>query len=104
MKKLLIAMITLAISSCQVMPVNANTRTEVNIKDNRVTVKQNGVTKNYGSINRIKNNYKGDVEVYTNRSGNNPAITVDKDGDISTKEDRNANDTLCTYGCEVNIK
>lgn len=76
--------------------------TKVTIQDNRVRVQENGVTKEYGTVRDTKTTSSG-VEVYTNRNFNGPAVTLNKNGSITTKETNSSRTKECTYGCVLII-
>lgn len=98
MKKLLIPLITLALLSCQ--PVYS-AASEVTIQNNRIKVKENGVTKDYGTIRKVDKNYKGDVKVYTNKNYNKPAVTIKRNGSTRTQEFSNSSVRECDRTCQV---
>lgn len=98
MKKLLIAMITLSLFSCHAVPSYA--KSELTIKDNRVKVKEDGVIKDYGTIKRVKGKYNGDVEIYTNKNYNKPAVTMKRDGSTRTQEFSNSSVKKCDLTCQ----
>lgn len=67
---------------------------EVTIKDNgRVSIRENGVKKELGTLRQVKTTSKG-TEIYTNKKYNGPALVVDK----YTKEIHSYSHT-CKYGC-----
>lgn len=98
MKKLIIPLIALAILATA--PVLA-AQSEVTIKNNRIKVKENGVTRDYGTVRKVDKNYKGDIKVYTNKNYNKPAVTIRRNGSTRTQEFSNSSVRECDRTCQV---
>lgn len=98
MKKLAIAL--LAFGLLATLPVLAAS-SEVTIKNNRVKVKENGVTRDYGTIRRVKAGPSGETQVYTNKNYNKPALTIKRNGSTRTQEFSNSPVRECDRTCQV---
>jgi hypothetical protein len=103
MKKLMITLLAVAISSCApLVPAKAANDMTVKIdKNNRVTVKEHGITKDYGSVRKVEKSYDGKTKIYTNRNFNSAAIEVDRSNNIRTQERNISKSSSCSYSCAL---
>lgn len=93
MKKVLLALIFATIS------VHASTKVE--LKNNKVTVQENGIRKDYGSVRRVENVAGGGIKIYTNKNFSGAAVTIDRFGNTKTQQYNNSVVTSCKYNCAL---
>lgn len=102
MKKLILSLLIVAVSSCApLVPAKAANDMTVKIDHNkRVTVKENGITKDYGMVRKVEKE-NGKTKIYTNRNFSRPAIEVDRSNDIHTQEKNSSKSSHCSFSCEL---
>ncbi|AKN44482.1 hypothetical protein BI021_gp143 [Salmonella phage NR01] len=97
MNKFIIALVISAVS------FGSLASTKVSMKNGNVKVQQNGIITEYGKVRDIKER-NGKVEVYTNKNFSTPAVTIHRNGNITTQRSNNSNSFTCRYDCDVEIE
>ena len=97
MNKLIIALMVSAVS------FGSLASTKVFMKNGNVKVQQNGIITEYGKVRDVKER-NGKVEVYTNKNFSTPAVTINRNGSITTQRSNNSNSFTCRYDCDVEIE
>lgn len=102
MKKILISLIVVTLSACApLVPAKAANDMTVKVDSNkRVTVKENGITKDYGMVRKVETT-NGKTKIYTNRNFSGAAIEVDRSNNIRTQEKNNSKSSSCSYSCSL---
>lgn len=99
MKKLTIALVV-ALCSFATTAQAANDMTVKVDSNKRVTVKENGITKDYGMVRKVETT-NGKTKIYTNRNFSGAAIEVDRSNNIRTQEKNNSKSSSCSYSCSL---
>lgn len=93
MKKVLLALLFATLS------VQASTKVE--LKNNKVTVQENGIRKDYGTVRKVENVVGGGVKIYSSQNFKTPAVTIDRFGNTKTQQYNNSVVTSCKYNCAL---
>lgn len=99
MKKLTIALVV-ALCGFATAVQAANDMTVKVDSNKRVTVKENGITKDYGMVRKVETT-NGKTKIYTNRNFSGAAIEVDRSNNIRTQEKNNSKSSSCSYSCSL---
>lgn len=83
---------------------SAHASTKVEVKNNKVTVQNNGVRKDYGSIRKVESSPSGQIKIYTNKNFSGPSVTIDRFGNTKTQQYNNSSSSICTYNCQLELE
>lgn len=77
--------------------------TKVSMKNGSVRIQQNGIVTEYGKVRDVKER-NGKVEVYTNKNFSTPAVTIHRNGNITTQRSNNSDSFTCRYDCDIEME
>ena len=97
MNKFIIALMISAVS------FGSLASTKVSMKNGNVKVQQNGIITEYGKVRDVKER-NGRVEIYTSKNFSAPAVTIHRNGNITTQRSNNSDSFTCRYDCGVEIE
>ncbi|ATS94020.1 hypothetical protein P13BB106kb_p036 [Pectobacterium phage DU_PP_V] len=81
----------------------AGASTKVHVENNRVRVQENGITQEYGRVREVKTR-NGTTEIYTSKNYSGPAVTVHRNGSITTKQTSSSASSYCKYSCAADLE
>ncbi|QIO01442.1 hypothetical protein bobsandoy_131 [Salmonella phage bobsandoy] len=97
MNKFIIALVISAVS------FGSLASTKVSMKNGNVKVQQNGITTEYGKVRDVKER-NGKVEIMTNKNFSTPAVTIHRNGNITTQRSNSSDSFTCRYDCDVEME
>ena len=93
MNKFIIALMIFAVS------FGSLASTKVFMKNGNVRIQQNGIITEYGKVRDVRER-NGKVEVYTNKNFSTPAVTIHRNGNITTQRTNSSDSFTCRYDCD----
>ncbi|AWN08706.1 hypothetical protein HOT33_gp045 [Escherichia phage Gostya9] len=97
MNKFIIALMVSAVS------FGSLASTKVFMKNGSVRIQQNGIITEYGKVRDVRER-NGKVEVYTNKNFSTPAVTIHRNGNITTQRSNNSDSFTCRYDCDIEME
>ncbi|MFP9065669.1 hypothetical protein ACLI1X_15790 [Enterococcus faecalis] len=97
MNKFIVALMVSAVS------FGSLASTKVFMKNGNVKVQQNGIITEYGKV-RLVRERNGNIEIMTNKNFSTPAITIQRNGNITTQRSNNSDSFTCRYDCDVEVE
>ena len=82
----------------------AQASTKVEIKNNRITVQENGIRQDYGIVRKVETTNSGQVKIYSNKNFSGAAVTVDRFGNTDTQKYNKSSVSTCTYNCQLDVE
>lgn len=78
--------------------------TKVEVKNNRITVQENGIRKDYGTVRKVETTPSGKMEIYSSKNFSGAAVTVDRFGNTEVQRENNGSVYKCTYNCSLELE
>lgn len=83
---------------------SAHASTKVEVKNNRITVQENGIRQDYGTVRKVETTPSGQVKIYSSKNFESPAVTMDRLGNIRTQKGNASFNSVCTYNCSLELE
>lgn len=96
MKKILLALLFATLS------VQASTKVE--IKNNQITVQENGIRQDYGTVRKVETTPSGQVKIYSSKNFSGAAVTIDRFGNTDVQRYNKSSVSSCTYNCQLDLE
>lgn len=83
---------------------SAHASTKVEVKNNRITVQENGIRQGYGTVRKVETTPSGQVKIYSNKNFSGAAVTIDRFGNTDVQRYNKSSVSSCTYNCQLDLE